>query len=53
MGYKDLAAILDSYPRASLAVLDRTGHNLELEQPVLFDALVSEWLDRVEESVEI
>jgi pimeloyl-ACP methyl ester carboxylesterase len=27
-------------------VLDVAGHNLQFEQPALFDALVSEWLDR-------
>ena len=31
------------------AVLDRAGHLLQYEQRDLFDALVNEWLDRVEE----
>ncbi|CAM02087.1 hypothetical protein SACE_2808 [Saccharopolyspora erythraea NRRL 2338] len=35
------------YPRASFAVLDVAGHNLPIEQPELFGALVLEWLDRV------
>jgi hypothetical protein len=29
--------------------LDRAGHALTYEQNILFKALVSEWLDRVEE----
>lgn len=28
-------------------MLDVAGHNLQFEQPALFDALVSEWLERV------
>ncbi|NLT54471.1 MAG: alpha/beta hydrolase [Actinomycetales bacterium] len=48
VGYRDLWTILESYPRASFVVLDRAGHNLQIEQDVLFDGLVREWLDRVE-----
>lgn len=48
-GYKDAYQILDNYPRGTFAVLDRAGHGLAHEQEVLFRALVSEWLDRVEE----
>jgi len=49
VGYKDAWKILDNYPRATFAVLDRAGHNLQLEQEELFNRLVGEWLDRVEE----
>lgn len=49
-GYRDAYRILESYPRATFTVLDRAGHNAHLEQPALFDALVHEWLDRVEEA---
>jgi pimeloyl-ACP methyl ester carboxylesterase len=48
-GYADQYALLPHYPRATFAVLDVAGHNLQIEQPVLFDALVNEWLDRVRE----
>ncbi len=51
MGYKDAWDILDNYPRGTLAVLDRAGHNLQLEQVELFNCLVNEWLDRVEENL--
>jgi pimeloyl-ACP methyl ester carboxylesterase len=47
-GYADAAALLDSFPRATLAVLDRAGHGLAEEQKVLFRALVGDWLDRME-----
>jgi pimeloyl-ACP methyl ester carboxylesterase len=52
VGYRDAWRILENYPRATFAVLDRAGHNLQMEQKRLFDALVSEWLDRVEECSE-
>ena len=48
-GYKDAWSILDSFPRGTFAVLDRAGHLLDFEQPVLQKALINEWLDRVEE----
>lgn len=47
VGYRDQWDLLEHYPRASFAVLDRAGHNLQQEQPILFEALVDEWLDRV------
>ncbi|MFA6942060.1 MAG: alpha/beta hydrolase [Clostridiaceae bacterium] len=48
VGYKDAWNIIDNYSRASFAILDRAGHNLQLEQPDLFNALVKEWLVRVQ-----
>jgi len=51
VGYRDAWEILGNYPRGTFAVLDRAGHNLQIEQETLFNALVNEWLDRVEESL--
>ena len=48
-GYREAYRILDDYPRATFAILDRAGHALAYEQNTLFKALVNEWLDRVEE----
>ncbi len=48
-GYRGAFRILDNYPRATYAVLDRSGHALAIEQGALFRSLASEWLDRVEE----
>ena len=42
--------LLKYYPRATLAVLDRAGHALHMEQSKLFNMLVEEWLDRVREA---
>jgi pimeloyl-ACP methyl ester carboxylesterase len=50
VGYRDAWRILENFPRGTFAVLDRSGHFLEVEQEELYHALVSEWLDRVEES---
>lgn len=47
-GYKDQFELLEHYPRGTFAVLDRAGHNLQIEQSRAFTALVSEWLDRIE-----
>jgi pimeloyl-ACP methyl ester carboxylesterase len=49
VGYRDAWEIFENYPRGTFAVLDRAGHGLTIEQEVLFQALVNEWLDRVEE----
>jgi pimeloyl-ACP methyl ester carboxylesterase len=47
-GYEDVYALLPHYPYASFAVLDTAGHNLQIEQPELFNAFMAEWLNRVE-----
>ncbi len=49
VGYKDAWNILDNYPRATFSVLDRAGHNLQIEQEDLFNSLVNEWIIRVSE----
>jgi len=51
VGYRDAWEILENYPRATYVVLDRAGHLLE-ETEDLVHALINEWLDRVEESVD-
>lgn len=49
VGYRAAWEMVDQYPHATFAVLDRAGHLLGLEQEGLFRALASEWLQRVEE----
>ena len=46
-GFEDQYVLLPHYPRATFAVLDVAGHNLQIEQPELFAALIREWLRRV------
>jgi pimeloyl-ACP methyl ester carboxylesterase len=49
VGYAAQWDLLEHYPRATFAVLDRAGHALTHEQPGLTKALITEWLDRVRE----
>jgi pimeloyl-ACP methyl ester carboxylesterase len=48
-GYREVWPILENYPRSTFAVLDRSGHSINSEQPALYPALIHEWLDRVED----
>jgi pimeloyl-ACP methyl ester carboxylesterase len=48
-GYRDAWDLLDTYPRATFAVLDRAGHLVNIEQEELCHALIREWLVRVKE----
>jgi pimeloyl-ACP methyl ester carboxylesterase len=50
-GYRDAYKLLENYPRATFAVLDRAGHAAYVEQKALFEALTNEWLNRVEEYI--
>jgi len=52
LGYRDQWQVLESYPRATFAVLDQAGHLVRGEQEGMWLSLVSEWLDRVEEWVQ-
>ncbi len=49
VGYEDAWKILKNFPRGTFAVLDKAGHNLQIEQEQLFNSLVNEWLVRVDE----
>ena len=49
VGYTGSWRLLEHYPRATFAVLDRAGHGLPHEQVGLLGALLAEWLDRVGE----
>ncbi len=51
VGYQDAWKLLENYPRATFAVLDRAGHCVQMEQEALFNELVYEWIDRVAESI--
>ena len=45
--------LLEHYPRATFAVLDRAGHALPHEQQGLLAALLGEWLHRVREQLAV
>jgi pimeloyl-ACP methyl ester carboxylesterase len=44
VGYAATVALLDAYPRATLAVLDGAGHALPHEQPAALAGLLAGWL---------
>ena len=48
VGFQDAWRLMDKFPRATFAVLDRAGHVLQIEQPDVFEALVNDWLGRIE-----
>lgn len=52
VGYRDAWNLLEKYPRATYVVLDRVGHLLE-DSNALVQVLINNWLDRVEESVDL
>lgn len=43
VGYEDQLRLAQSYPRSTVAVLDRAGHNVHLDQPAMVAALLREW----------
>lgn len=51
VGHADILGLLDTFPRATLAILDRAGHGLAEDQKPLFRMLVVEWLDRLGEAL--
>jgi len=50
VGYRDAWRIVENYPRATFAVLDRADHGLPIDHDLLYRALVNDWLNRVEEA---
>ena len=50
VGYQDAWRLTESYSRATFSVLDMAGHNLQIEQPHLFNELVIDWLLRIEQA---
>jgi pimeloyl-ACP methyl ester carboxylesterase len=48
VGYKDVWTYLDTFPRATFAVLDMASHNLQIEQAQIFNSLVNDLFDRIE-----
>ena len=48
VGYEDAYAMLSRFPRATFAVLDCAGHNLQIDNEPVFYQMVKDWLKRVE-----
>lgn len=48
VGFDDAWKLIRDYSRETFSVLDAAGHNLQIEQPELFNELVYNWLVRIE-----
>jgi pimeloyl-ACP methyl ester carboxylesterase len=48
LGFNDQWRIFGQWPRVTYAVLDRGGHGLYIELQPLHDALMNDWINRVE-----
>lgn len=48
VGFLDALALTSNFTRATFAVVDSTGHNLQLERPNLFDMYLEDWISRVD-----
>ncbi|PSN63760.1 alpha/beta-hydrolase [Corynespora cassiicola Philippines] len=49
VGYRDSLRLLELYPRSTYAVLDRGTHAFPVDEHGVFEALVRDWLTRVDE----
>ncbi|KAJ5895362.1 hypothetical protein N7495_007053 [Penicillium taxi] len=49
VGYRDSLRLLELYPRSTYVVLDRGMHGLPIDETGLFEALVRDWIFRVDE----
>ena len=47
-GYENQFQLMERFPRGTFAVLDMAGHNLQIERPMVFEAFIHDWLDRIE-----
>lgn len=50
VGYRDAWEIIESYPRATFAVVDRATHGWPAESTDLLAALIDDWLERIEKA---
>jgi pimeloyl-ACP methyl ester carboxylesterase len=48
VGYYAAYKILDRFPRATFTVLDCAGHNLQIDNELVFIQLVKDWIWRIE-----
>ena len=44
VGYKDQFDLMQKYTNATYCAIERAGHNLQIEQPEIFEGLVKNWL---------
>lgn len=44
VGYKDQFDLIKNFPNATYCAINGAGHNLQIEQPELFESIVKQWL---------
>ena len=44
VGYKDQFDLMNIYPNSTYCAIDKAGHNLQIEQPEMFESVVISWL---------
>ncbi|SEW33828.1 Pimeloyl-ACP methyl ester carboxylesterase [Ruminococcaceae bacterium KH2T8] len=44
VGYKDQFELMEKYINSTYCAVDRAGHNLQIEQPEIFEDIVENWL---------
>ncbi len=44
VGYKDQFNLIKNFPNATYCAINGAGHNLQIEQPELFENIVKQWL---------
>jgi pimeloyl-ACP methyl ester carboxylesterase len=49
VGYRDSLRLLELYPRSTYVVLDRGTHGLPIDETSVFEALVRDWIIRIDE----
>ncbi|MGC6769683.1 alpha/beta fold hydrolase [Enterococcus sp. LJL51] len=47
VGYQDAYRLIDGFTRSIFVILDTAGHNLQIEQPAMFNQTVKNWLMNV------
>ena len=44
VGYKDQFDLMKIYPNSTYCAIENAGHNLQIEQPEIFEGIVKNWL---------
>ena len=44
VGYKDQFDLMEKYTSATYVAVENAGHNLQIEQPEIFESIVKSWL---------
>lgn len=46
VGYKDQFDLMEKYTNATYIAVEKAGHNLQIEQPEIFESVVKSWMRR-------